>query len=546
MSEYAKHFDALQRARAANAPEDVLDIIRERMRQANAADIDASRQAIVDKMGPVERAVTAFGENARHSIKQAANLLPGGIGPSDAEVKESAEQLAPLNARSPVAATLGSASIAVPPAVAVGAPGGLLASTAMGAGQGAVFADPGQRGTGAAIGGGLGLGLPLAAGATKRVLTGLVHPQGAGKVLSDMGYADDLTIGQLNPNGWWNTVENAAESLPWVGKKITALRERGSGVLQKALGKEMTPPGGTVPTATDKYEWYKQAKANFPSAYDAVAQQGQVGAIVPGLPQSLAQQIDAIPGMNSAAAERAGGIIGKALEPLQAKGGGWKDLQAARSYLRNAREAYTTSNGADDKLVKKALDAAEASLTGELEAGLPASAKAMLRDTDRAYANTMTARDTLDAQRMALGESVSPARFASEVWSRLPAETVARGEGGSMRQLAQSAYEAFAPRSPSTGQRLLTLGGVGGGAIAAGQPAAALGSLGALRLAYTPAGQRFLKGSYPWQQAIEAMLSGAPAGSSPAATSAAIELAEAMRSPGARFRLIPATAEEER
>lgn len=158
----------------------------EAMRENQEA-LRRAKAEVVANMNPAEAIVTAFGENARHAIRQGANLLgkTPGVGkylgaPTDEELLEESENLKPLNEAVPTFAALGHGSISVAPMVAaapslipVGASLGstALASGAMGAAQGLAFSGPGERVKSGAMGGALGAGAPLAlagAGAAAR------------------------------------------------------------------------------------------------------------------------------------------------------------------------------------------------------------------------------------------------------------------------------------------------------------------------------------------------------------------------------------------
>jgi hypothetical protein len=141
----------------------------ERLADLELAKRESDRQIVAGMSWP-ERQLTAFGENARHAIRQGSNLLTND--PTNEQLLEESRNLEALREAAPVASVLGGGSVAIPPVVALGAAlpaGASLGATigtgaALGAGQGAVFSDPGQRGKNAAIGFGLGTGIPLAAG----------------------------------------------------------------------------------------------------------------------------------------------------------------------------------------------------------------------------------------------------------------------------------------------------------------------------------------------------------------------------------------------
>jgi hypothetical protein len=145
------------------------DEVKAVLRKKFPAPVDpqAGAKSVVAEMGPVEGAVTAFGENARHALRKAANFsLPHtfkSLGNRDEDVAAESAALAPLNAAFPKSAMAGGLSINVPAAVLT--PGGKIKAAGLvpralrmaiqaveGGAQGAAFADPESRATEGAIG----------------------------------------------------------------------------------------------------------------------------------------------------------------------------------------------------------------------------------------------------------------------------------------------------------------------------------------------------------------------------------------------------------
>ena len=89
------------------------DEVKAVLRKKFPAPVDpqAGAKSVVAEMGPIEGAVTAFGENARHALRKAANFsLPHtfkSLGNRDEDVAAESAALAPLNAAFPKSAMAG-------------------------------------------------------------------------------------------------------------------------------------------------------------------------------------------------------------------------------------------------------------------------------------------------------------------------------------------------------------------------------------------------------------------------------------------------------
>jgi hypothetical protein len=108
-------------------------------------DQDAERaKAFVETLGPVEGAVTAFGEAARRPITNAARrVFPQTMGADDAVSAEEMKNLKPLFERFPKAAALGGMSVKMPVAVVAGGPRSVLQQSLAAGTEGALTAEPG-------------------------------------------------------------------------------------------------------------------------------------------------------------------------------------------------------------------------------------------------------------------------------------------------------------------------------------------------------------------------------------------------------------------
>jgi hypothetical protein len=472
---------------------DIKVVLRKKFPPPDA--IGDSAKKIVNEMGPVEGAFTAFGEAARHTIRQGANLLPGGIGPSDAEVAESSKINEPLFRKHPIASFLGGASLQVPTAVAAGtiaAPAvgtGLLANAAasglLGAGQGAVFSDPGSRGTNAAIGGALGTALPLVIGGGKNILKKTLEklgitgatPTDSAKALMREGVP--LTRGQMNPEGVAGQIEEVGTSTALFGPAVKAKREAALEAWRNATLKRGVPPGATVPNAPGIESKLADTRELFDAAYgqfrDVPVPLQEAQRLGQRIPKSLIPNLSgrAGGGIEASAVNNASSAVGDAVSTLPSGAFSgtapvWNhmgdvtatalppwlkvgDLTKVREVVRDQiRQAVKAQDWEQLRLLKST----ESEITAAAEKALGAKAAA-LRQVDKAYSNFMTLENA--AGRGGPSHEFTPRQLHAAIRAKSGNLATVEGKAGELQDLAQAGADVFDARSPTTGHRLLSV-----------------------------------------------------------------------------------------
>ena len=464
--------------------------------QLNGQESAGGAQDIVNKMGGAEGALTAFGESARHSLRQAANLLPFGMGPSDEQVKEASDINAPLFKKHPIASFLGGASLQVPAAVGVGALAGpavgasllpnALASGLIGAGQGATFSDPGSRGTNAAIGGAVGTALPLAFGGGKNLLKlmaeklGITGAKPTAAAQSLMKEGVPLTRGQMDPEGVAGQIEEVGTSTALFGPAIRAKREAALEAWRNATLKRGVPPGAQVPTAPGVESKLADTRDLFSDAYlpfkDVSVPLAETSSLGRSLPKSLIPNPSGAAGggIESSAVQNATGAVRDAVSSLpegafSGTGPVWDtlgdvtatslppwlkvgDLTKLREVVRDQIRAAVK---AQDWEQLRLLKSAQGNITGAVERSLGREQAAALREVDKRYANFMTLENA--AGRGGPSHEFTPRQLHAAVRSKAGESAVVEGKAGELQDLAQAGAEVFDARSPATGHRLLSV-----------------------------------------------------------------------------------------
>lgn len=442
-------------------------------------------QAETDALGPVEGALTAFGEGARHLIRQGGNYLakiPGvrqageALGlppdPTDSEVEEASRNLGPLRSRFPISSALGSASLAVPAAVgaasatlpaSLSVPQLAIGSALLGGAQGEAFSDPSQRIASRDTGFKFGAALPLALGVGGNV---------AGRVLSRSAPASPVTVpgklepiksatpearammeegvpltpGQQNPGGTWNQIEEATTSVPGVGPAVARMRGAAAEKDIQRIFAKATPPGESAPPAGDPAEMLTHLKAGFDRAYAGVK-----GEITRWGPTELPNRFAAVTANPEIVADDAvrasvGRFLQNQATAMASEAPTVEKLLKVRSAIRSAA---ANAEGPALQLLK----AGEAQVTEALAQGAPPMALSRLKAIDRQYAQYKTLED---ATRAAGDRAMTHTDLSRAVARATPDAAYARG-GGLLRNEARVGKETFGSVSPATGQRLLTL-----------------------------------------------------------------------------------------
>jgi len=237
------------------------------------------QQEMVDPtadMSTGERVLAGAGRGMVHAGRSLGNLIPGvnKFSPfTDAAMQEEAELDRPLmsTAGGQVGNFLGETAATLPVGLGGGkaaqlaarygskllpslraleagtGAGNVFRTMAEGASQGAVAAEPGDRGAGAVMGGGAGALLPLAGKATSFLRSGMSRTPEA-QVLLQRGI--DLPPGMLNPGGLWSSLEEKAQALPIVGKAFEKQRANARTQFQQRVIQDVAPPHPTTPERT--------------------------------------------------------------------------------------------------------------------------------------------------------------------------------------------------------------------------------------------------------------------------------------------------------
>lgn len=400
-----------------------------------------------------------------------------------------------------------------------------------GALAGGVSANPGDRLEGAGYGAGGAVALTKTAQGLRRLYTGPVEPSAAANRLRKQGV--DLTLGQMNPGGKFNQLEEASESVGGIGATIKGQRQAGRESFQDAALRKGLPPG--MPEAPARApdnmaSRLDQVYQGFDPAYrDAVkgqmvypATHGKVA--VPLQTSATGKSLGVFdlavndPSVTATDAERAAAkkfldgqlsiLPGGTTRPNMLAQVPAEDVQTIRSNLR-ARIRQEANSGGNGKIAEL-LKGAEQKLGDVFDTQLTNPDR--LRDVDRQYARYKTVEG---AQAQANGRpgDFTPNNLLNSAQNGLTKSAFARGRGGDMLQLALDGRRTLDSRSPTTGARLLSfsLPAAAGWLLGGKEGAAAGGFLGPSLTAAGVAGankapvKSFLTGGTAPQKAMQGL-----------------------------------------
>ncbi len=519
---------AYRAAVAANQPDDAERILQValKMAQQQQAPDEHGLYDPSEGMSGGAKAVAGYSRGVRNVGRHAANL----VGLMSDEAMADANRLdAPLMRHG--SAQLGSAigeAVVTAPVMAGGA--GLAGRTALGArmianpiargalegaAQGALMAEPGQRGEGALLGGIVGGALPTAFKGAGKLAHGVQRTPEAEALIAQ---GVDLTPGQMNPGGWLNQLEESWQSVPGVGTVIKGARDNAQNSFQRAATQAAAAPGTRIAQGPAD-EMLDAAYKSFAPLYDQAkgfplypGVMRTAGGDVPlasfgGKPGSLARAaLDRGVRADDATRTSVGDWLENRLTQLPGKGRSQvssDDLLDLRSAIRTeARKAAAKGDDAAADLLKNG----ERAITDALESQLPRDPLTALRTADSRYGIYKTLEDAVARSRDTPG-GFTPAKLSEAVAGAnrgLGKGTYARGGGGPLRDLAASGTATMNVRSPATGARLAAVG-IPGAAVLA-QPAVA-GPAGAamLGLVGTQTGRRAAAGLTRPQMLAQAM-----------------------------------------
>jgi hypothetical protein len=374
--------------------------------------------------------------------------------------------------------------------------------------QGGVMADPGDKLRGAVYGGAVGAALPAALMGGGKIVRGLSQtPESA--ALRARGI--DLTPGQLNPHGTANQMEQAAQSIPVVGNLIKNARSNAEQQFQQAVIKEgsMAP----IPASEDIHGMVRAAYESFQPAYD-VAKGFPVKARIMGtgtdIPLKDALQAAANSrGVTATNSQRkaVAGFLDDALSMLT-RGRQLKsdDLIQLRSVIRSEARDMALSGDSAGRATAKLYEKAEDSITQALASQLPKDAMKALKAADTKYATYKVIENAVAKAKDNLA-GLTPAKLSQAISEGTDKGALARGGGGTLRDLARAGGQAFQTVSPATGARVATLG-VPAAAIYANPKLGIPATLGMLALTATKTGRKAAAGELATQKAMQRLLEG--------------------------------------
>lgn len=379
----------------------------------------------------------------------------------------------------------------------------------VGAGQGAVMNDPGERGKGALVGAASGAALPLMGHGMDSLIYG-VHRTPEAQQLIDRGVR--LTPGQMNPEGVWNKIEENVRSVPLVGNVVERARTQAQQDFQRGVIEEAAAPNYHLKsTSKDPNELFQEAQDSYKPLYQA-AQGFPVQPMIPTRNQTLAYALQQEANNKSIGAgaeirQNAEDFLRGQLEANNERAvaaGGWKsdDLIKLRSGINEEiRNAGIDQAG---KKYAQLLKGARDKVTESINSQIPPDAAQALQTANDAYPQLAIIRDAI-RRGGDQPHGFTPAQLSAAVKEAADNNQYARG-GGLMRDWSSAGRDIFTERNPRTGATHGTTGALIGAGYALHQyvpgaqiPAAAA-SLGALGMIGTQTGREILGGSTPPQQ----------------------------------------------
>lgn len=448
--------------------------------------------------------------NVVRHVGNLANVVP------DEQMAEADKLDAPLMATGggQVGSMIGETAITAP--LAMGASGGLLrlggaaAKVAAnpisrgvfeGAAQGALMANPGERGTGALMGGAFGGAIPAAGAVGGKVVRGLTRTSEADALLAR---GVDLTPGQMNPNGFINQLEEGWSSVPLVGDVIKRARGNAQDNFERVAIEAAAAPGARVAqgSAADMLD---EAYRSFAPVYNQ-ARGIQIPADVKA---PLGQAFEAVTGTTAVPPTASKSAAGFLKSQLSRDINSTDDLLDLRSRIRDRARRLRNSPGSTPDHLDTAdlLDQAEEQVTAVLNQALPPETAQALQAADAQYAKYKVLEDAVAKAKD------KPGGFSAADLSRSVADankgaakgSYARGGGGDLRELAQAGTETLNMRSPPTGQRLAAIAIPS--AAGAMEPTVGIPTGAAmLALVGTKTGRKMAAGSTAAQQRAQALV----------------------------------------
>lgn len=311
----------------------------------------------------------------------------------------------------------------------------------------------------------------------------------------------DLTPGQA-AGGVMRRVEDGLTSVPILGDAIRGAQRRGLGTFDNVATNTALEPIGVNIADSAGRQGVRAADDAISGAYNS-ALQGTTFDLDAAAQTALTQARR--PSRITADMRRnLNAILDSTLEPLSAgpvTGAVWKevDSQLAASIRAADRAA---ANAPEQRILRDRLQEAREAVGAAMERADP-MAFADVRAADRASAQYRLVRKaSADVASAGRGGDASPATLNRAVVAAGGERQAARGES-LLQDLTDDAMQVLPSTVPDSGtalRGLLSVGGIGGGAAAAGANPVVIGGsiagLGLLSTAYGPTGQRIFNAIY--------------------------------------------------
>lgn len=469
----------LKTAQEQGAPQDVIDSI-----QAHIDDFDkkmdlAARRREVEQMSGPEQAWEALKGGVKRVGLGAADIaheifpldLPAwhaeGVARRAAERAAFEEKQAPLEATVPgflgniageAAATAPVAAVAGPAAEVVGGlgrmvpiagrfvpPATVLSSTLAGAGLGALTAEPGHRAAGAALGGGVGALTGTGQWATEALARPGFKISPAAQRLRDLG-VEGMTAGQLAPQSTAAQIEQVAESGPF-GAIVKGRRGVLPENLQQRMIQEAYPPGfqSKLPPGSSAWDQIRELHGEFGNRYNTLLDTQPV-------PKNEIQTdlMKAAYGPSKfalAPSERkvaVNAIIDQAAKLDEVNN--MRTLADIKSGLQAEQRLRARTDPAAAKHIGEAVKVVQGHIERAMKADVNPNAYAEYQALNKAYRNFAVLNKAMPPRDTATNATLTPDMVSRALYREMTPQQFARGEGGTLRELAQAGKQVLAEK----------------------------------------------------------------------------------------------------
>lgn len=328
--------------------------------------------------------------------------------------------------------------------------------------QGTATSDNGDRGVNSLVGALTGGTLSVGGSAASKLARGLTRTPEAQRLL-DEGIS--LTPGQLNPKGFMNQFEQAAESLPGAKQVIEPSRDSAEHAYQAVIiGKGAAPGSAPIKPSGNIHDMLQQAYDTYAPLYT----QAHGYPVTPSIVRTAGGDIPLANAFEHSA--RAAGVP----KSLQKSENEWlqdrltqlpknpksEDLLQLRSDIRQRARTANLKNDTNSGHVANINSRAEQTVTQALESQLPPAPLKALSSADSNYGNYKVIENAVAKSKDNLA-GLTPQKLSQAISDAVPDAAYARGAGGPLRDLAKAGTEVFQNVSPPTGARLATLASAG-------------------------------------------------------------------------------------